>query len=136
MAELVVVATYDTSTEAHLARTVLESEDVFAIVQGDHAMSANPFFVFYPGVRVELKVMSEDLAKAKEILGVSDQPEVKEHTTVFQCPECGSNITKTRKLSGKTFLAWLYLAPIIAFLLGIFKGTRRCESCGFSWKIR
>ena len=65
--KLVTVATFMLAHEAHLARTLLESEDIWAFVADDHINSLAPFLIPMTG-GIKLQVRGADAARAKEIL--------------------------------------------------------------------
>ena len=65
--KLVTVATFMLAHEAHLARTLLESEDIWAVVADDHINSLAPFLIPMTG-GIKLQVRETDKARAEEIL--------------------------------------------------------------------
>ena len=134
MSKLVTVKTFQTSTDAHLAKTLLEAEGLEAFVFGENTMSINPFFTFYPGMGVHLKVHEADLEKAKTLL-VEPSVDLKEAEIGYtQCPKCNSTEISRFGKDWRSYLAWGYIFVPFALLAGITKKRKRCSSCGHIWK--
>ena len=68
MANLVRIKTYQNRMEAELAKGLLESQDIKAMVSADDAGGAHPALLWAIG-GVHLLVMKKDVQKATEILG-------------------------------------------------------------------
>ncbi len=64
MSDLVTIAAYLTSWEAHILRGRLEVENIYAVVVDD---IANSFNVFATSTGARVQVRSEDAARALEI---------------------------------------------------------------------
>lgn len=64
--DLVRIGTYASMTEASLVKARLEVSGIAAVVQGDTASGAVPFFEVTEGVRVLVK--PEDVGDALEVL--------------------------------------------------------------------
>jgi len=132
MAELITVATFLKSHEAHLARTLLEAEGVRAFVIGDQATDVNPLFTFYPGVSVRLQVLSSDFENAKEIL---ERSHIMGAQNNFEtCPECKSKDVKGYFSDHRTTLALGYIFAPLLIIAGLWRRKKRCLSCGHRWK--
>ena len=67
MADLVTVATFLQRAEAMVARSLLESEDIQALVPEEHVMSTMPHLV-HAGGGYRLMVRERDAARATELL--------------------------------------------------------------------
>jgi len=67
MNTIVTVQTYSSRIEAEIAKGLLESEGIKALISADDAGGMRPFPFAYSN-SVELKVREEDVEKAKEIL--------------------------------------------------------------------
>ena len=72
--KLVTVATFLLAHEAHLARTLLESEEIWAVVADDHINSLAPFLIPMTG-GIKLQVRGADAARATEILAALEDDE-------------------------------------------------------------
>lgn len=133
MADLITVASFESPTNAELARTVLEAEGVKAFVIGDQSISINPIFTFYPGMRVRLQVMAQDAKRAQEVLSQNEMQQSLERG--FEaCPNCGGADIKRLGASRRSFIAWGYIFVPIAIVLGLWRRSRRCNGCGHSWR--
>jgi len=69
--ELTTVATFSTRAEADLAQDHLKGEGVDAFVVDDMTAGVMPFLAGPAGIRVQ--VPTEQLEKAREVLGFSDE---------------------------------------------------------------
>ncbi len=67
MADLVTIATYVQRAEAMVARSLLESEGMRALVPEEHVMSTMPHLV-HAGGGYRLMVRDRDAERAKELL--------------------------------------------------------------------
>ncbi len=67
MDKLVTVAVFNYAGEVMVPRTLLESEGIHCLVQGDMSVAS---FHYLPGSKsgIRLKVMEEDAPRAREIL--------------------------------------------------------------------
>ena len=104
--DLITVATYNHSMEAHLARTKLESEGIEAYVADEHMVSINPAYNI-PFGGVKLKIKNTDLNKAISVLGFDNLLEYKDSAgdlneksskiVMVKCSNCGEdNEIKTK----------------------------------------
>jgi hypothetical protein len=67
MADLVILKTYNTRTEAEIAKGLLKTNGISAVIAADNAGGMRPFpFQYVAGVR--LMVKDKDLQRAKEII--------------------------------------------------------------------
>ena len=73
--KLVTVATYFFGHEAHFARTVLESRDIWAVVANEHSSRLSPFTIHGVG-GVKLQVRESDFERAAELLQELESAEV------------------------------------------------------------
>ena len=71
--DIVLCQRYVSDFDAELSRTLLESENISAMVMRDDAGGMDPQFQLTLGVR--LMVRREDLERAKEILGAVEGEE-------------------------------------------------------------
>ncbi|UCC94764.1 MAG: DUF2007 domain-containing protein [Candidatus Omnitrophota bacterium] len=76
MGELVVIKTFPYRHDAELARGLLESEGIKAIISADDQAGYAPHLLSTRGKKgmARLLVKKEDIEKAQEILKVLDQP--------------------------------------------------------------
>jgi hypothetical protein len=79
---------FDTPFEASVARGLLESEGIQAVVLNENIGSAIPITLANPSMRPYVAVADEDYGRAAELLYGTVPGEVTE------CPECGSKDIK------------------------------------------
>lgn len=134
---LVPIATFDDPHLAHIARSRLESEDVRAVIDGEHHVAMDWMITNAVG-GVKLLVRSSDQVAAARILnevtsvaGVDSGQNVGSNEgRIRHCPSCGSQETFRERLKRKwIFLSLLLLSIPIPFL------SRKivCESCENRW---
>lgn len=89
---LITIARFGSPTEAYLAKTKLESEDIESYVADEHMIAINPGYnIAFGGVR--LKVKKSEAARALEVLGIETESKIKE---VPQIPK-DNHITISRE---------------------------------------
>ena len=136
------IITFTYPHEAHLAKTLLESEGINTIIQDELTAQVNNFYSNAIG-GVKLLVSESDFEQGIDILskgGYINPVDIKTKTELIiedkiidksRCPFCNSkNIRKKRDPD--------ILTVIIYFLLGaifpIFKRTFMCYDCHKEWK--
>ncbi|MGC4072780.1 MAG: DUF2007 domain-containing protein [Nibricoccus sp.] len=88
-----VVAAYSTPSEAHIARSRLESAGINAVVRDEFTVTFNWLYSNAVG-GVKIEVIDEEEAAAREILGLpASEP------GLILCPHCGSPDSSVRVLS-------------------------------------
>ena len=129
------VAHFREPYEAHIAKGLLESHGVPAIVFDEHIVWMNWMYSLAVG-GVKVKVPPEFVTQAKELLEqdfsshLSQIPESSLPKAPGDiCPECSSESVNPNLQS-----MW-WLIPSIFFLLPIFYRFRkyRCDGCGHQW---
>jgi tetratricopeptide (TPR) repeat protein len=141
--ELVTIATFSHPLQAHIARSRLEVEGIWAFVADESTVTANWFFSNYLG-GIRLQVRSEDAQKASEILegepepieweqedDVDDIEEMEEEDEPQKSPRCGSEDIRYEKYATKSFFLSLLL---LGFPLPFLKQEWVCHNCGLRWK--
>jgi hypothetical protein len=122
----VTLKSFNTTIEAHLARGMLESEGVEAVIRDEHTISIRPYLSQALG-GVRLDVLEEDFERARELLDVpSMQPEPK------LCQHCGGKGIAVTDPKGN-------LAAILTTLFTVVPGHLlkpkfRCAQCGHEWR--
>jgi hypothetical protein len=127
---LVTIARYWDVADADLAKAILATRGVEAVLADIHSRMMTPHVVR----EVRLQVWQADAARALEILRAGSE----EHTGVRnglerfpQCPNCTSYDLSRDALPRLTVLAsWL----LLGFPLLFIKRRWRCRSCGYEWK--
>lgn len=133
------VANFRDVHEAHIAKGMLEAEDIPAIVIDDNMVGMNWLLSqAIGGVRVQ--VPEEAYDRAMEILkcqqGIVDStPEANspENSLEDVCPSCGSS-----SISPQPYSRWSIVAILLSFLafgLPLFFGRKKwvCKDCGAAW---
>lgn len=143
MDQWIVVYTSVYPHEIHLAKNLLETEGIDAILKDEMTVQVNNFYSNAVG-GVKLMVRSGDLEKSIALLKeggyihgkgdfTQDKTEVVRTNNRACCPYCGSDQIQKKK---EPDAAMVILYFIFSFLLPIFKPTYRCWDCGKSWKFR
>lgn len=122
--ELVTIKSYSQSYEAEIARGLLESQGIWAVVADSHTIGMNWLYSDALG-GVKLQVRRRDAEKALEILNEEIEP-LPDESGVLRCNSCGSErleFTSDRRASN---WSWLLLG------IPIFRprASWRCLDCG------
>lgn len=129
--DLVTVARYDSSIQAHIVKAHLEGHDLVCFVFDEHLIDMNPLFSNAIG-GVKIKVREKDAAEALEILQELDsKPYTDENDEVIACPNCES--TDYYKDFNSMRNVGSVLAAIFSFVIFVFpiyrKHVYRCKQC-------
>ncbi|MBS1615246.1 MAG: DUF2007 domain-containing protein [Bacteroidetes bacterium] len=142
MEELVTVRTYTYAYEAALAKSRLQSEDIYCFLKDELTIQANPFYSNALG-GVKLQVPASEVRRAVDILdtmserSIGDQPKtISVHTAngmIDECPACLSDeVSPVKKASMRIFgLSLLFLG----FPLPVFSRMYHCYNCGRDIKV-
>ncbi len=122
----ILLTSFSQSVEAHLARSILESEGIDVTIEDEHIVNMN-WFYSNAVYGVKLKVRENEIEKAKKILEekckIEDNEEIK-------CPKCDSDDVENYKLPRRLF----YLS---IFLLGLpipfIQKRWYCKNCKHKW---
>lgn len=127
----IVVATYLDATQAHVAKGLLESEGIDAVLRDEHLVTANWMLSNALG-GVRLMVPQSREAEAQRLLQQVNRGEfaLDEEDPADICPKCGARgahpDSPSRRLA---FAALMFLNIPLPFA-----GTgRRCRACGHWW---
>lgn len=138
-----IIITFIYPHEAHLAKGVLESEEVEVLLKDELTAQVNNFYSTAIG-GVKLLVKEEDRERAQEILERAgyirdEQAEEKSHLEQFSsdhktvCPYCHSNEVSRKKTPGYlVILSFLLLGALLPFL----KKSYHCFDCGKEWRVK
>lgn len=135
---LVVVATFLHPYEAHIARTVLESEGIQARLDGEHHIAMDWMISNAVG-GVKLIVHERDAVVAKKILSHPDNEILDEQTadttkaakSIGVCPFCQSEVVHLERLNrGLSLISILFMGFPVPFL----RRAMVCDHCERSWK--
>lgn len=129
---LATVGTYSFPAEAHIARTKLEAEGIYAVVQDEYTIGMN---WLYSGALGGVKVLvpEPELARARRILGEAEPDAAASSRAPWgRCPKCGEAEIKYQA-QGRlgTLLTYLLLGLPLLFP----KRELCCRSCGFCWPM-
>jgi hypothetical protein len=137
MSRYITIATYIGAWEAHLARTKLESEGIFAVVLDDQIASINWFYSNAVG-GVRLQVSEADAERAALILekAAEEEPATQQESPVLDssiptCPACGSTSIRRERFSPA-----IALLSFLLFGLPFLLNRKRviCVDCNRKWK--
>jgi hypothetical protein len=129
------VATYWKSTDAHIARLKLESEDIDCMIIDENLVATDWLWANAVG-GIKLQVPSPDVWRAKSLLvPEGSAPAAWSEEPVYdgleRCPQCGSDDVAEQRFSRRlAFLTILLLGAPLPFL----RVGQRCTACGFEWK--
>jgi len=119
-----VLKTFESATEAHLARIRLEDEGISCFVANENFSTLMPNYYGMMGSGIQLVVFENDAPKASEVLSTSDA------FNVLSCPNCGSNSIEYG-MGKKGMSKWLI--AIMSFLavipLSNIRRTNICMEC-------
>ena len=132
----ITIATFWQSTQAHIARLKLESEEIDCIIVDENLIAMDWLLANAAG-GIKLQVPEEQAARAFQLLQtetqsnqnpISDEPI---YDGLERCPTCGSEDIHRAHFSRKlALIAILLLGAPLPFL----RRTMRCISCGFEWR--
>ncbi|WP_026958774.1 DUF2007 domain-containing protein [Aliagarivorans taiwanensis] len=136
MSQLVVVARFSFPHEAHIARSMLESEGVPAFVADEHTVNMQWLYSNAIG-GVRLLAPTEHAKRAIELLQQDHSDALCEvlaeeyPDTAEVCPDCGAieiePYTQGKKAAFVVFL-------LLGFPLFFYKHGLRCRRCGCFWR--
>lgn len=150
MNELITIASYSQTYEAHIARSFLESHGVEGFIADEHLVSANWLYSNAIG-GVRLQVRTRDVKAAQALLASHERAlaedsldidwgevdpswsdEVREESdSVYSCPQCRCSDVYYEAFSRRLiFLSILLLGIPLPFL----SRTWICDRCGHRWK--
>ncbi len=72
--DLITIATFSNSIEAHISRSLLESQGIACFLKDEHTINANPMYHLALG-GIKLQVWEKDVNEAMSILKAQQQPE-------------------------------------------------------------
>jgi predicted RNA-binding Zn-ribbon protein involved in translation (DUF1610 family) len=122
MASLVTIATYMDQTEALVARSLLESDEIDCLLLGENQVMAQPYLLTgLQGLR--LQVFSPDAPRARELLDIPFNA-ASDHA----CPSCGSD-----RVHRKASLLHALLGFFIAVPVRKTSDKWQCANCRFVW---
>ena len=130
----VTIATFREPSAAHIARSLLDAEEIPARIADEHTVGA--YWLYSQAVGgVKLQVEAEHAARAAALLDedrssllteLSEDLEPEEHA----CPRCGS-----REVAHPRAQRWSALASLALWLPIVFwSRSLRCRSCGNRWR--
>jgi hypothetical protein len=127
------VATFMVPYEAHLAKGLLESEGLHALLIDEFVSDQIIYTPAIGGIR--LQVLDEDYNRAREILEIGPplaETPLSEEPPLVICPECGSSSVSTNPLSLKTASAF-FVSLFIHIPVLSCPTHRVCKKCGAKW---
>ncbi|RNI32009.1 DUF2007 domain-containing protein [Rufibacter immobilis] len=129
---LVLLSTYSSPIDAHLAKNKLESEGILSFLFDENLVSINPLFNITVG-GIKLKVLESDAPKAWEVLQrMQAQPYTNEENQPVHCPRCGATAVTYSHDSDKKVKSFLgFVLAFLTFSLPLLsKDKYKCERCG------
>ena len=130
------IARYQYSTEAQIIKGRLEAEGIKVFLSDNITIDTDPLVSNAIG-GVKLKVLSEDVIKAKHVLSVINSYSLDENGKRLCCPKCQSD--KVSVYSSIKDVKSLF-SFIIGFLFGTLPFNTRyhykCENCDFEFPLK
>ena len=134
--QLHTIAYFDTPIEAHLQKTYLEANDIFAFIADEYFIGLNRWYSIALG-RIKLKVFESDVARANELLtSLESQNQTNASEEDYaSCPECGSsNVHYYKKTK---YFKNVLLATLCLYFVGLpwvfYHRYFQCDSCNYTW---
>ena len=129
--DLVTVARYDSSIQAHIVKAHLEGHDIVCFVFDANMVDLDPLLSNAVG-GVKVKVREKNAEEAMQIIKELDEtPYTDENDEVIACPNCGSTSYYTHFTSmrnAKSIIAFIF--SLWTFVFPIYrKQVLRCKEC-------
>jgi hypothetical protein len=129
--DLVTVARYDSSIQAHIVKAHLEGNEIVCFVFDEHMIDMNPLYSNAIG-GVKIKVREKNVEEAKALIkALNDTPYTDEQDEVIACPSCQSTSYYTHFNSMRNLGS--ILAFVVSLLIVVFpvyrKQVLRCKDC-------
>lgn len=136
--KLVTLRTFDTSVEAHILKTRLESDAIECYLFDENINSLNLIYNIAVG-GIKLKIKSTDLDRAEEIIKqIEETAYTDEDNATIICPKCTSSdlYSGIRTIKGVRG----FLSALISFSIMVFppycKTVHKCKSCGYEFEYK
>lgn len=127
---LITVKSYQNLTEAHIARSLLQSEGIPCYLADEYLANLVPHYNYLLN-GIKLQTHTIDAARALEIIEQSE-------TRGLECPHCESNDVIAHTTSFKGWKGKLSL--LAAFFIMIFpfyyQQGHRCKNCGNDFSVK
>ncbi len=142
MESLVTVRTFTYVHEAAMAKSLLQSQDIYCFLKDEFTIQANPFYSNALG-GVKLQVPASEAQRAATILEANEEAAqgsgpktIRVHTPsgeIDECPACLSHeLSLVRKPSQRFFGISMLL---LGFPLPLFSSVYHCYNCGRDIKV-
>ncbi|MBI4882061.1 MAG: DUF2007 domain-containing protein [Planctomycetes bacterium] len=121
----VVVAAFQSDTEAFIAQSRLRAEGIEAVLGDENLLHYDPLLWVAVG-GIKLVVSEQDADAARRILANNEKVVDEEKT----CPRCGSRrVTMHHAGRRFAFISMIFLLPI-----GRARSKARCQDCRHTWR--
>jgi len=130
------VKIFDNTIDAHIVKSILESEDISCYLLDEHVVTLNPLYYIAVG-GIKLQVTETDFQKATQMVNNFDTaPLVSENGEIIECPNCNSREIHYgfKSMKGRRGI----FSAILSFLFMVyplyFNRVNRCKSCDTEFK--
>jgi hypothetical protein len=139
--KIVTYKTFDNSPEAHIIKSLLESNGIECFLSNENFVSLNPILSQATG-GIKLNVFEKDIDKIEAIIKSENEENIgndakdeQENKTAFICPFCGSYNISFGNATKRKFGVFTL---IVSFLLMVYPFKMRkvyhCFDCGKEFK--
>ncbi|MCY4781240.1 DUF2007 domain-containing protein [Sphingobacterium sp. UT-1RO-CII-1] len=135
---MVTLKVFDNPIDAHILKTKLESEGIHSYLFDENIVGINPLLNIAVG-GIKLKVSSDDLEKALQLLAQSDLALLEDNKNkTIVCPHCNSNQidnTYNKPKGIRSILSTLFSLFTFTYPLYINK-SYRCKNCNTAFSLK
>ena len=128
---MITLKVFNTSLEAHILKSKLESEGIESYLFDENTMDMNPLYNYTIG-GVKLKIEQKYLAQAQAILtAIGEQPYTNNQDQIIHCPQCNSTDLGNGIKKPATPIEYfsLLLVPFLAIFPFVKSTSFYCKNC-------
>lgn len=133
--KLVTLRTFDNPIDAHMVRSLLESNEITCCLFDEYISTLRPMYNILIG-GIKLKIRSSDIEQAQQVLSEIDNAKLTDNNDkLVSCPKCSS----TQLYSGHKSMKGVtgVLSAIISFAFMVYpiyyKTVIKCKECGYEF---
>lgn len=132
----VTVASYQYSAEAQIIKGRLEAEGITVFMMDEFTIDTDPLVSNAIG-GVKLKVLSEEVIRARHILDAISKYSLDDNGNEIQCPHCDSKkVELFSTVKDRKSFFWFIFGFLFSALPFYAKHTYKCEYCNSEFDIK